>query len=270
MLEATQALKLPVALQRDILAWINEENEVVDTASDQVRVVTNPVAVSCTSERRESTEWRGGGGGAGRDLLPGNHVRPAGKGRAAFALSTDAQVRTARAKVKGIAARLTGILKTYPGEVSERGGRLCMAAPPGETQAAGRRLACLPPLRLPGMSSVECRMDGNCRVGWDLMGSERGVGGRRTCMLLMAWPRSGTKITGGIMLGATAGGGMVYVEPPSVVGLNNELMAARCVGGACDCGCCHILSSRCCHILSSVLTAAPSSAMPCHAMPPPC
>lgn len=38
---------------------------------------------------------------------------------------------------------------------------------------------------------------------------------------------AGTKIPGGVVLGATPGGGMVFIEPPQVVGLNIELMAAR-------------------------------------------
>ncbi len=42
-----------------------------------------------------------------------------------------AQVRMARAKVRGIQNRLAAQLKAYPGEVSERGGRMCVAAPAG-------------------------------------------------------------------------------------------------------------------------------------------
>jgi len=40
-------------------------------------------------------------------------------------------VRTTRARVRGLTARITNMLKGYPGEPSEKGGRICIAAPAG-------------------------------------------------------------------------------------------------------------------------------------------
>jgi hypothetical protein len=40
-------------------------------------------------------------------------------------------VRATRGRVKGIVGRLNGLLKGYPGEVSERAGRMCVAVPAG-------------------------------------------------------------------------------------------------------------------------------------------
>jgi hypothetical protein len=41
------------------------------------------------------------------------------------------QVRATRARVRGLTARITNMLKGYPGEPSEKGGRICVAAPAG-------------------------------------------------------------------------------------------------------------------------------------------
>jgi hypothetical protein len=41
-----------------------------------------------------------------------------------------------RARVRGLTSRITGMLKGYPGEPSEKGGRICIAAPAGEAGAA--------------------------------------------------------------------------------------------------------------------------------------
>ena len=70
-------------------------------------------------------------------------------------------------RVKALVARLTSALKRYPGEVSERGGRMCVAAP------------------------------------------------------------AGTKLNNAALLGTSPGGGLSYLEPAALVGLNNELLAAR-------------------------------------------
>jgi hypothetical protein len=43
-----------------------------------------------------------------------------------------------RARVRGLTSRITGMLKGYPGEPSEKGGRLCIAAPAGEAEGGGR------------------------------------------------------------------------------------------------------------------------------------
>lgn len=69
------------------------------------------------------------------------------------------QVRTTRSRVRALTGRAGNILKSFPGEVSEKGGRCCVAAP------------------------------------------------------------AGTKIAGGVMLGSSPGGGMVYIEPPQVRGV---------------------------------------------------
>lgn len=42
------------------------------------------------------------------------------------------QVRTTRARVRGLTSRITNMIKGYPGEPSEKGGRICVAAPAGE------------------------------------------------------------------------------------------------------------------------------------------
>lgn len=41
-------------------------------------------------------------------------------------------LRSARYKVKAVESKITSILKGYPGEVSDRSGRMCIAAPAGE------------------------------------------------------------------------------------------------------------------------------------------
>lgn len=51
------------------------------------------------------------------------------------------ELRVARMRVKALQARLTSLLKGYGGEVSERGGRLCVAVPAG---AAVASLSALP------------------------------------------------------------------------------------------------------------------------------
>lgn len=40
-------------------------------------------------------------------------------------------MRTTRARVRQLTGRINNMLKGYPGEASERGGRLCIAAPAG-------------------------------------------------------------------------------------------------------------------------------------------
>jgi hypothetical protein len=46
------------------------------------------------------------------------------------------QVRTTRGKVRAITSRINNILKAYPGEASEKSGRLCVAVPAGKWLAA--------------------------------------------------------------------------------------------------------------------------------------
>jgi hypothetical protein len=46
------------------------------------------------------------------------------------------QVRTTRGKVRAITSRINNILKGYPGEASEKSGRLCVAVPAGKWLAA--------------------------------------------------------------------------------------------------------------------------------------
>ncbi|GBF93591.1 DNA mismatch repair protein [Raphidocelis subcapitata] len=77
------------------------------------------------------------------------------------------QVRSTRARVRALMARGASILKSFPGEVSGRGGRVCVAV------------------------------------------------------------AAGTKVAGGVMLGSMPGGGVVFIEPPQVMGINLELIAAR-------------------------------------------
>jgi hypothetical protein len=48
---------------------------------------------------------------------------------------TSRQLRAARAKVRGVTARINNMLKGFPGEPSEKGGRLCIAAPAGAGRA---------------------------------------------------------------------------------------------------------------------------------------
>jgi hypothetical protein len=42
------------------------------------------------------------------------------------------QVRTKRGRVRAITSRINNILKGYPGEASEKSGRLCIAVPAGK------------------------------------------------------------------------------------------------------------------------------------------
>jgi hypothetical protein len=50
-----------------------------------------------------------------------------------------AQLRTTRQRVRALTSRLNNMLKGYPGEPSEKGGRLCIAAPAGSTQGGKRQ-----------------------------------------------------------------------------------------------------------------------------------
>lgn len=43
-----------------------------------------------------------------------------------------------RGRVKATAARLAGLLKGYGGEVSDKGGRMCVAVPAGGSWAVGK------------------------------------------------------------------------------------------------------------------------------------
>ncbi|GLC37921.1 hypothetical protein PLESTF_000610400 [Pleodorina starrii] len=88
--------------------------------------------------------------------------------------SASEQLRGLRARVKSLQARLASMLKGYGGEVSERGGRMCVAVP------------------------------------------------------------AGTKISNGVLLGSSPGGSLQYIEPPAVVGANNELGAARAEAAAAE------------------------------------
>jgi hypothetical protein len=47
--------------------------------------------------------------------------------------SASEALRTARQRVKTLQARLSSLLKGFGGEVSERGGRMCVALPAGES-----------------------------------------------------------------------------------------------------------------------------------------
>ncbi|KIY94552.1 DNA mismatch repair protein MutS2 [Monoraphidium neglectum] len=51
--------------------------------------------------------------------------------------AASAQVRTTRARVRALTARAASVLKSFPGEVSERGGRMCVAVAPGTKIAGG-------------------------------------------------------------------------------------------------------------------------------------
>ncbi|KAF5837995.1 hypothetical protein DUNSADRAFT_3588 [Dunaliella salina] len=73
-----------------------------------------------------------------------------------------------RMRIRSLTSKLSNLLKGYGGEVSEQGGRVCVA------MAGGSKLS-----------------------------------------------------AGSLMLGSSPGGGLMYVEPPGAVSLNNELAAAR-------------------------------------------
>ncbi|WIA23370.1 hypothetical protein OEZ85_000133 [Tetradesmus obliquus] len=75
LLDAVAAVRVPAALMRDINAAINEDGELADSSSEQVR--------------------------------------------------------TTRGRVRAITSRINNILKGYPGEASEKSGRLCIAVPAG-------------------------------------------------------------------------------------------------------------------------------------------
>ncbi|KAF6255024.1 hypothetical protein COO60DRAFT_258769 [Scenedesmus sp. NREL 46B-D3] len=75
LLEAVAGVRVPAALMRDINAAINEDGELADSSSEQVR--------------------------------------------------------TTRGKVRAVTSRINNILKGYPGEASEKSGRLCIAVPAG-------------------------------------------------------------------------------------------------------------------------------------------
>lgn len=46
------------------------------------------------------------------------------------------KLRTCRQRIKALTAKLASVLKGYGGEVSDKGGRMCVALPAGETGAS--------------------------------------------------------------------------------------------------------------------------------------
>lgn len=57
------------------------------------------------------------------------------------------KLRSARARARAVQAKASNILKGYGGEVSERGGRLCVVLPAG---ACAPLVGCSPLPRVPG------------------------------------------------------------------------------------------------------------------------
>ncbi len=89
---------------------------------------------------------------------------PAAPARSPTSLPDHSQVRTTRARVRALMARGASILKGFPGEVSERGGRVCVAVPAGTKIVGGVVLGTTPG---GGMSFVEPP-----QVGWLVWGAD--------------------------------------------------------------------------------------------------